>query len=140
MLLKFEYIKKDHSDKIFYGVLISILDSFSIRDRILAVTMDNASNNNTLIRIFNKEFRKLVTEFDINSIFYISYLVYVIQLAVKIMIGRFKIELKNNSIEVNWQGDKVAEKIKKAIRIARTLAKICHDQYNDLIILINFFF
>jgi hypothetical protein len=137
MLLKFEYIKKDHSDKIFYGVLISILDSFSIRDRILAVTMDNASNNNTLIRIFNKEFRKLVTEFDINSIFYISYLVYVIQLAVKIMMGRFKIEPKNNLIKVNWEGDKAAEEIKKAIRIARILIKVYHDQYNDLVILIK---
>jgi hypothetical protein len=105
------------------------------------VTTDNASNNNTLIGTLNKEFRKSVTEiFDIDSIFHIPYLAHVIQLTEKTMIERFKIESKNNSIEVNWEGDKAAEEIKKATEIARTLAKICYDQYNDLIILIKIFY
>jgi hypothetical protein len=51
------------------------------------------------------------------------------------MMGRFKIESKNNSMKVNWEEDKVAEEIKKAIEIIRILAKVCHDQYNDLVIL-----
>jgi hypothetical protein len=102
MLLEFEYVKGDHFGKIFSGVLILILDSFSIRDRILVVTIDNAFNNNIFIGIFNKELRKSVTEiFSTDLIFHIFYLAYIIQLAVKIMMGRFKIELKNNSIEVN---------------------------------------
>jgi hypothetical protein len=100
--------------------------------------IDNASNNNTFIRILNKEFRKSITEiFDIDLILYILYLVYIIQLAVKIMMGRFKIELKNNLIEVNWEGDKAAEEIKKATEIVRILIKVYHDQCNDLIILIK---
>jgi hypothetical protein len=136
MLFKFEYMKGNYSGKILSGVLISILNNFSIRNRILAVTIDNVFNNNIFMGILNKEFRKSVTEiFNIDSIFYIPYLVHVIQLAVKIIMGRFKIEPKNNLMEINWEGDKIAEEIKKAIGIARILAKIYHDQYNDLIIL-----
>jgi hypothetical protein len=138
VLLEFEYIKGDHSGKTFFGILISILDNFSIRDRILVVTINNVSNNNTFIRILNKKFRKLVTEiFNTDSIFHILYLAYIIQLAVKIIMGRFKIEPKNNSIKINWEEDKAAEEIKKAIKIVKILAKIYHDQYNDLIILIK---
>jgi hypothetical protein len=129
-------MKKDHSDKTFSDVLISILDSFSIRDRILAVTTDNASNNNIFMRILNKELRKSVTEiFNINSILHIPYLAYVIQLAAKIIIGRLKIESKNNSIKINWEKNKTAEEIKKTTEIAKTLTKIYHDQCKDLIIL-----
>jgi hypothetical protein len=43
------------------------------------------------------------------------------------MMGRLKIEPKNDLMEVNWEGDKAAEEIKKATGIARTLAKVCHD-------------
>jgi hypothetical protein len=136
VLLRFEYMKGNYSDKTFFGVLISILDNFSIRDRILAVTTDNVFNNNTLIGTLNKELRKSVTEiFDINLILHILYLAYVIQLIVKTMMERFKIESKNNSIKVNWEGNKVAEEIKKTTEISRILAKVYHDQYNDLIIL-----
>jgi hypothetical protein len=129
-------MKKNHFGKTLSGVLISILNNFSIRDRILAVATDNASNNNTLVGILNKEFRKSITEiFNIDSIFHILCLIYIIQLAAKIMIGRFKIEPKNNSIKINWKGDKIAEEIKKATEIARILAKVYHDQCNDLVIL-----
>jgi hypothetical protein len=131
-------MKEDYFGKTFSGVLVSVLDSFSIRDRILTMTTDNASNNNTFIRILNKEFRKLVTEiFDTDSILYIPYLTYVIQLAAKIIIGRLKIELKNDLMKINWEEDKVAEKIKKATEITKISVKICYDQYNDLIILIK---
>jgi hypothetical protein len=51
------------------------------------------------------------------------------------MMGRLKIEPKNDLIKINWEGDKAAEEIKKATGIARTLTKVYHDQYNDLVIL-----
>jgi hypothetical protein len=38
-------------------------------------------------------------------------------------------------MEINWKENKAAEEIKKTTRIIRILAKIYHDQYNDLIIL-----
>jgi hypothetical protein len=79
MLFEFEYMKGDHFDKIFSGVLISVLDNFSIRNRILVVTINNVFNNNIFMRILNKEFRKSVTEiFNTNSILYIPYLIHVI--------------------------------------------------------------
>jgi hypothetical protein len=134
-------MKENHSDKTFSGVLTSILNNFSIRNRILAITTDNAFNNNTFIEILNKEFRKSITEiFNIDSIFHIPYLAHVIQLAAKTIIGRLKIELKNNSIKINWEENKAAEEIKKTIGIIRILIKIYHDQYNDLIILTKFFY
>jgi hypothetical protein len=88
------------------------------------------------VKSFNKKFRKSVTEiFNTNSILYLFYLTHVIQLAAKIIMGRFKIESKNNSKKVNRKKDKAAEEIKKAIEIVKILAKIYHDQYHDLIIL-----
>jgi hypothetical protein len=67
-------------------------------------------------------------------------LTHIIQLAAKIMMERFKIEPKNNSIKINWERNKTAEEIKKATEIVKILAKIYHDQYNDLIILTKIFF
>jgi hypothetical protein len=91
----------------------------------LAVTIDNASDNNIFMGTLNKKFQESVTEiFNTDSIFHIFYLIYVIQLAVKIMMGRLKIEAKNDSKEINWEGDKVAEKIKKATGIARILDNV----------------
>jgi hypothetical protein len=40
---------------------------------------------------------------------------------------RFKIELKNNLMKINWEGNKIVEEIKKATEIAKILAKVCHD-------------
>jgi hypothetical protein len=128
MLLKFEYIKRNYSGKTFSGVLASILDNFSIRDRILAMIINNVSNNNTFMRTLNKKFRKSVTKiFNTDSILHIPCLTYVIQLAAKAIMRRFKIEPKNNSIKINWEGDKAAEEIKKATEITKILAKIYHD-------------
>jgi hypothetical protein len=52
--------------------------------------------------ILNKEFRKSITEiFDTDLILHIPYLAHIIQLTAKTMMGRLKIESKNNSIKVN---------------------------------------
>jgi hypothetical protein len=75
--------------------------------------------------------------FGTDSILYIPYLVYIIQLTAKVIIKRLKIESKNNSMKINWEENKVAEEIKKATGIARILAKIYHDYCNDLMILIK---
>jgi hypothetical protein len=95
-------MKKEYIGKTFSNILV----------RILIVTINNAFNNNTLMENFNRKFRKLVTEIiDKNSIISIFCLIYVIQLAVKIMMGRLNIEIKNNSKKVNWESDKVIEEI-----------------------------
>jgi hypothetical protein len=47
------------------------------------------------------------------------------------MMERLKIEIKNDSKKINWEGDKAVEEIKKAREIAKILVKIYHDQYNN---------
>jgi hypothetical protein len=105
-------VKGEYIGKTFSNILTRILDNFNIQNRILAVTINNVFNNNTLVENFNQKFRKSITEvFDGNSVIYIFYLAHVIQLAVKIMMGRLNIEIKDNLKKVNWEGDKIVEKI-----------------------------
>jgi hypothetical protein len=95
-------MKGEYSGKTFSNILMPILDDFDIRNLILAITINNASNNNILVKNLNHEFRKSVTEiFSENSVIHISYLAYIIQLTAKIMMERFKIEAKNYSKKVN---------------------------------------
>jgi hypothetical protein len=126
-------VKEEYFGKTLFNILARILNNFNIRNRILAVTINNAFNNNTFMENLNQKFRKSITEiFGGNSVVHIPYLTHIIQLTAKIIMGRLKIEIKNNSKKVNWEGDKAVKEIKKAKEIAKTLAKIYHDQYNDL--------
>jgi hypothetical protein len=105
-------MKKEYTGKTFSNILARILDNFNIRNRILAITTNNASNNNTFVKNLNQKFRKSVIEiFNRNSVIYIFYLIYVIQLTVKIIMGRFNIEIKDNLKKVNWKSDKAVEEI-----------------------------
>jgi hypothetical protein len=95
VLLKFEFVKEEYFGKTLSNILARILDNFNIRNRILAITTDNAFNNNKLIENLNQKLRKSITEvFDGNPVVYIFYLAHIIQLAAKAMMGRLKIEVK----------------------------------------------
>lgn len=49
ILLGFEPLSRSHSSVNLSAVLMSLLQQYDITNRVLAITTDNASNNNTLI-------------------------------------------------------------------------------------------
>ena len=50
VLLAFEPLEGSHTGYNLSQVLMDILDKYKISDRILAITTDNASNNNSIVR------------------------------------------------------------------------------------------
>jgi hypothetical protein len=49
-LIGFEYVEGEHSGSHLADFIINVLDRYEIADRLLAVTTDNASNNDTLVK------------------------------------------------------------------------------------------
>jgi len=49
-LLAFKFLEEEHDGKSLAGAMLSVLDDFEITSRLLGVTVDNASNNTTMMR------------------------------------------------------------------------------------------
>ena len=74
-------------------ILYNVLEHFSITKRLLYITTDNTENNGTM----QKELKKLLNNLDINNDWSskstkIPYLIHVIQLVVKAILGAFDIK------------------------------------------------
>jgi hypothetical protein len=133
VLLGFEHVKGSHAGKALSDILVSVLQCYNIRDRVLSITTDNASNNNTLLNALNQELKKSVDEIFSTDIIRIPCLAHVIQLCVKALMEALKIDPKDESKEAGPANDKPTEDIDKARGIGKALAKVCHDQYNNRI-------
>jgi hypothetical protein len=126
-LLGFKYVKNNYAGKTLLDILIFILQCYNIRNRILLIITDNASNNNTLLNALNQKLKKSVNEIFSIDIIRISCLAHVIQFCVKILIEILKIDPKDESKEAGPANDKFIKNIDKARKIRKALAKICHD-------------
>jgi hypothetical protein len=93
----------------------------------LSITIDNASNNNTLLNALNQKLKKSVNEIFSTDIIRIPYLAHVIQLCVKVLIKILKIDPKDENKETEPANDKFTKNIDKARKIRKALTKIYHD-------------
>jgi hypothetical protein len=87
-LLGFEPLEDAHSGDNLGSVLSSILMDYSIADRVMAITTDNASNNTTLIR-------KIEIDHPGVPFIRIPCMAYVIQLSLKSLLAIIKGNPKN---------------------------------------------
>ncbi len=78
MLLRFKFINKKYSGRALSHIVINILESFNIRDRVLALIIDNAFNNLTLLNSFNELLVKSINNIFVKDIICFSYLTHVI--------------------------------------------------------------
>ena len=131
VLLGFEPVQGSHTGKILSNILVSVLNTYNIRNRILAVTTDNASNNDTLMRALNQELDKSVEDVFAPEVARIPCLAHVIQLSVKALMKELDIDAKNETTELGPADDKSTEDIRKARGIGKALAKVCHDHCSD---------
>ncbi|KAJ5814467.1 uncharacterized protein N7503_001217 [Penicillium pulvis] len=100
---------------------IQILEKHKISDRIIAITTDNTSNNKTLISSLQELLQEAYPETSIPRVPYIAYM---IQLSLKQLHGKIRVDPKNDNIELVWSKDLQKHKISQMTGIARTLQKV----------------
>lgn len=116
VLLGFEPLSGVHTGAYLSTVVLELLEKYGIKERVLAVTTDNASNNSTLISTLQDSIISLGLGSD-TMIIRIPCLAHVIQLSLKQLLGQMKANPMNENIETVWS--------EEHIRIARQTAREC---------------
>lgn len=101
ILLSFEPLHGKHSGVNLGQVLFECLQEHRIIDRVLAITTDNASNNDTLVSNMQTSMQALDLP-DYIPIVRIPCLAHVIQLSLKDLLAMMKLDPKNESIDRQW--------------------------------------
>lgn len=124
-LLGFEPLHGTHSGANLSDVLLGILHQYEIVDRVLTITTDNASNNNTLMGKIQESTQSL----ELNNhvpIIRVPCLAHVIQLSLKELLGHIKADPTNDVLlrelpDTQKQSLRAKHKRKE---IANTLEKV----------------
>lgn len=101
ILLGFEPLHGTHSGANLSAVLLELLQQHNIVDRVLAVTADNASNNNTLMA----NIRESIDELELPNqtpIVRIPCLAHVIQLSLRELLSLVKADPQNDTTDKQW--------------------------------------
>ncbi len=61
-------MNEKYSDRALSRIVINILENFNIRDRVLALTINNTSNNLTLLNSFNELLAKSINDIFVMDI------------------------------------------------------------------------
>ena len=100
VLLGFEHLLGSHTGAHLSETVIRILREHSIEDRVLSVTTDNASNNNTMMQGV-QEMVKSQALCD-SSIFRVPCIAHVIQLSLNQLLGKMRAKPVNTEVETEW--------------------------------------
>jgi hypothetical protein len=128
VLLGFEHIHGSHTGSNLSETVFQILQEYGITDRVLSITTDNASNNNTMIM----NIQDIIQSQGLTntSVFRIPCLAHVIQLSLKQLLGKMKVEPVNQEVESEWS-DERTQSLQSNSRlptrqIIDTLKKVCY--------------
>lgn len=95
ILLGFEPLEGTHTGENLALALCAVIDRHRIKDQILAITTDNASNNKTM-------FDKVQRTYPDISIVHIPCMAHVIQLSLNELLHRIKAKPKNDTVDIVW--------------------------------------
>ena len=99
ILLGFEPLHRTHSGVNLSAVLLDLLQQHNIVDRVLAITTDNASNNNTLMSSIQESVQSLNLDHK-TTIIRVPCIAHVIQLSLNQLLGHMKANPENESTEI----------------------------------------
>jgi hypothetical protein len=139
LLLGFEPLSGTHSGINLSEVLMKLLQQHEIADRVLAITTDNASNNNTLMTYVNEAIQSLELS-ESSTVIRVPCIAHVIQLSLKDLLGQMKANPKNEIAETEWSEARIqslhARQQKR--EIVDTLNKVCcfPSRFSYLLILL----
>ncbi|KAJ6168144.1 hypothetical protein N7497_000987 [Penicillium chrysogenum] len=133
ILLGFQPLQGAHSGANLSAVLLKIFQQHQIVDRVLAVTTDNASNNNTLITSIQESIQALELDEQI-TIIRIPCIAHVIQLSLNKLLSRIKANPKNQVVEREW-----SESRSQALRSSQRNKEIANtlENFRGLAVFIN---
>lgn len=100
ILLGFVPLYGAHSGVNLGSVLFDLLRQHQIADRVLAITTDNASNNNTLMSSIQESVQAL--GLDNAAIIRIPCMAHIIQLSLHDLLGLMKASPKNETVQTDW--------------------------------------
>ena len=106
ILLGFEPLHETHSGANLSVVLLELFEKHNIIDRVLAVTADNAPNNNTLMENIQASIDELNLP-NQTPVVRIPCLAHVIQLSLRELLGLVKADPQNDITEKQWSETQV---------------------------------
>lgn len=126
VLLGFEPLSGSHSGVNLSDVVLKLLRQHKIADRVLAVTTDNASNNNTLMSSIQESLQSLELN-NGSTIVRVPCIAHVIQLSLNDLLGKLKAIPKNENVEMDWSDERFRSlRVRQQKReIVDTLNKVC---------------
>ena len=101
VLLGFEPLYRSHTGANLSEILFDLLQRHQITKKVLAITTDNASNNETLMT----NLLDLIESSELGekaTIVRIPCIAHIIQLSLKELLGEIKAEPKNDTIQMEW--------------------------------------
>jgi hypothetical protein len=126
ILLGFEPLHGTHSGVNLGVVLLDLLQQHQITDRVLTVTTDNASNNNTMVASIQESIQSLELN-NSSTLIRVPCIAHVIQLSLNDLLGQMKANPKNETTAMEWPDDRTrALRARQQKReIVDTLNKVC---------------
>lgn len=100
VLLGFKPAPGSHTGENLCAILLNVLQEHQIQDRILAITADNASNNDTLFTALQQSVSDSVT------LIRVPCLAHVIQLSLNKLLDRMNAAPKNETTEQRWTNER----------------------------------
>lgn len=135
VLLGFEPLHGSHTGSNLSTVVFQILEEHGIAERVLSITTDNATNNNTMMVSVQDTIQS--QGLSNASVFRIPCIAHVIQLSLHQLLGKMKVEPVNNRAETEWSDERTysLHSTRSATDIVDTLNKV---QYNILFLFSSF--
>ncbi len=130
VLLTFEHVTKSHIDTRLAKIIQDIISQHKLQNRILVITNDNVDNNLTmhvkLLRLLRTRMFDDV-ELNVQNIKRVSCLAHVIQLTLRELLDRIRINSKNESFRTSWNDKQDKADMKKEKKeISYILIKISY--------------
>jgi hypothetical protein len=125
ILLGFEPLHGTHNGSNLSSVIFQVLQEHEITNRILSITTDNASNNNTMMVRLQESIQSQNLSSNA-TIIQIPCITHVIQLSLNQLLGKMKANPVNDSIEREWSDQSMQSLQKKSdsCGIVDTLNKV----------------
>jgi hypothetical protein len=126
VLLGFEHLHGSHTGASLSETVIRVFQEHGIIDRVLSITTDNASNNNTMIQGVQEMVQSQAL--SKTSVFRVPCIVHVLQLSLNALLGKIRANPTNDEAETQWS-DANTETLQSTLRqsskdIRATLRKV----------------
>jgi len=97
-ILGFKCVIGSHTANLIYNTILSVIDEYSLRDRIMAITLDNATANTKAIELFEND----LSLFGTNDIFHQRCACHIINLIVKSGLKSMSGHIKRIRDNIAW--------------------------------------